>query len=97
MAWRLKEDGTEYWTEPMKDFPSAFEHQEAGSHYKDLKISPGDYIVENKLGWYAANIVKYVSRADKKGGALDWKKVIHYARLHLEKVYKIRSKVEYSE
>lgn len=78
-------------------FPSAFDHQEAGGHYKDLAIQPHTYIVKNKLGWNAGNIVKYVSRAERKGGQIDYRKVIHYATMELEEIYGIRTIVKYSE
>tara|TARA_R100000963_G_scaffold12909_1_gene9283 strand:+ start:211 stop:396 length:186 start_codon:yes stop_codon:yes gene_type:complete len=58
-----------------------------GSHYKDCPIQPIDYIVDNGLGWCEGNIVKYITRHNKKGGEEDIKKVIHYAELLLEKKY----------
>jgi hypothetical protein len=67
---------------------SARDKQIKGSHYKDCVIQPIDYIVDNGLGWCEGNIVKYVTRHNKKGeGRKDIEKVIHYAELLLEKHY----------
>jgi hypothetical protein len=66
---------------------SAKDKQVMGTHYKDCPIQPIDYIVDNGLGWCEGNIVKYITRHNKKGGEEDIKKVIHYAELLLEKKY----------
>jgi hypothetical protein len=52
--------------------------QIGGSHYKDLKIQPIDYILGNQLGFCEANVVKYVSRWQAKGGIDDLRKAKHY-------------------
>ena len=62
--------------------------QVGGSHYKDCKIQPVDYIVENNLTFLEGNVVKYITRHRRKGeGASDIEKVIHYCELILEKDY----------
>lgn len=66
---------------------NAKDKQVMGTHYKDCPIQPIDYIVDNGLGWCEGNIVKYITRHNKKGGEEDIKKVIHYAELLLEKKY----------
>jgi len=66
---------------------SAKDKQVMGTHYKDCPIQPIDYIIDNGLGWCEGNIVKYITRHNKKGGEEDIKKVIHYAELLLEKKY----------
>jgi hypothetical protein len=52
--------------------------QIGGSHYKDLEIQPIDYILGNQLGFCEANVVKYVSRWQAKGGIDDLRKAKHY-------------------
>jgi len=52
--------------------------QIGGTHYKDLKIQPIDYILGNQLGYCEANVVKYVSRWQSKGGIDDLRKAKHY-------------------
>lgn len=52
--------------------------QVGGDHYKAQPIQPWDYILANGLGFLAGNVVKYVSRFDKKNGVEDLKKARHY-------------------
>ena len=65
----------------------ALEKQVGGNHYKDFKIMPIEYITQNKLDFCEGNIVKYISRHEKKNGAEDIRKVIHYAELILQQKY----------
>lgn len=37
------------------------------SHYADTKIEVIDYIEDKRLGYHLGNVVKYVSRAGRKG------------------------------
>lgn len=67
---------------------SALATQQGGTHYKDLKIQPIEYIHANKLGYIEGNIVKYITRHKEKNGAEDIKKIIHYCELLLELEYK---------
>lgn len=69
--------------------------QEGGSHYKDMKIQPIDFIVENGMKFREGNIVKYAARHENKNGAEDLKKVIHYAQMILETEYNVVSEVSY--
>ena len=48
------------------------ENQVGGTHYKECKIQPVEYIHANGLGFLEGNIVKYITRHRTKGeGALD--------------------------
>jgi len=64
------------------------ETQIGGEHYQSLPIQPSEYIFRNGLSWPAGNIVKYATRAGRKGGAegmrQDIEKIKHYAELWLE-------------
>ena len=63
--------------------------QVGGSHYKDCKIQPVEYIVGNDLTFLEGNIIKYITRHRRKGeGRKDIEKVIHYAEMILEMEYK---------
>lgn len=66
---------------------SPLNQQVGGSHYKDMKIQPIEFISANGLGFMEGNIVKYVSRHKTKNGAEDVKKIIHYAKLILSLEY----------
>ena len=63
---------------------SALEIQEGGSHYKDLKIQPVEYIHANGLGFCEGNVVKYITRWRSKGGVEDLKKAKHFIELLIE-------------
>lgn len=63
---------------------SALDVQVGGSHYKDMKIQPVEYIHANGMGFLAGNIVKYVTRYQQKNGVEDLKKARHYIDLLIE-------------
>jgi len=66
---------------------SALNAQVGGTHYKDVKIQPIEYIIGNNLGFCEGNVVKYITRYAAKGGAADLDKVIHYVQLLKELTY----------
>tara|TARA_R100000306_G_C4372687_1_gene140681 strand:+ start:798 stop:1157 length:360 start_codon:yes stop_codon:yes gene_type:complete len=67
---------------------SPLNKQVGGSHYKDCKIQPVEYISSNNLDFFEGNIVKYITRhRTKDEGKKDIQKVIHYAELILELFY----------
>ena len=66
---------------------SAWKKQEGGSHYKNLKIQPMQYALENKLDYAQANVVKYVTRHKEKNGKEDLLKAIHNLELMIEFYY----------
>jgi len=66
---------------------SAWQKQEGGSHYKNLKIQPMQYALENKLDYAQANVVKYVTRHADKNGKEDLLKAIHNLELMIEFYY----------
>lgn len=61
--------------------------QVGGSHYKDLRIQPIEFIHANGLGFSEGCIVKYISRHKQKNKAEDIRKIIHYAKLILKLEY----------
>ncbi len=63
----------------------AIDKQIGGKHYKEYKIQPIEFIVENKLDFIQGNIIKYALR--KKDGEHPnekWNKIIHYCELAKE-------------
>ena len=66
---------------------NAWDKQEGGSHYKDLKIQPMQYALDNKLDYAQANVVKYVTRHANKNGKEDLLKAIHNIELMIEYYY----------
>jgi len=54
-------------------------------YYNSMKIAPIEYITANDLGFCAGNIVKYISRYNKKGNPIDdLRKIIEYASILIE-------------
>lgn len=66
---------------------SATQTQVGGSHYKDMKIQPVDYIHANGLGFIEGCVVKYVSRHKSKNGRQDLEKAKHFLELLIEREY----------
>ena len=59
----------------MTDNP--YDKQVGGDHYKNFPIQPAVYNRKNRLGWYEANVIKYVSRHQFKNKRQDIEKAIH--------------------
>jgi hypothetical protein len=55
-----------------------------GSHYKDLKIQPLEYIHANGIPFAEGCVIKYVSRWRNKGGIKDLEKAKHFLELLIE-------------
>ena len=73
---------------PLSTKINPLDIQVGGDHYKDCAIQPTVYSHYNNLNTCEANIVKYITRHNKKGeGKEDILKVIHYAQLLLELEY----------
>jgi hypothetical protein len=66
---------------------SALDTQVGGDHYKQMKIQPVEFIVENNIPYCEANVIKYISRHKSKNGAQDVRKAIHYCELILKMQY----------
>lgn len=62
----------------------AKEHQVAGTHYRDLKIQPIEYILANEMPFCEGAIVKYISRWRSKGGVEDLRKIKHFCDFLIE-------------
>jgi len=58
--------------------------QVAGSHYKNLKIQPVEYIFANNIPFIEGNVIKYVTRWREKGGIQDLEKAKHFIELLIE-------------
>ena len=58
--------------------------QEGGSHYKDLKIQPIEYIHANGIPFAEGCAIKYLTRWRAKGGVEDLKKARHFIDLLIE-------------
>jgi hypothetical protein len=66
---------------------SALDKQEGGSHYKDYKIQPIEFIMANNIPYPEGNVIKYICRHGSKNGLQDLRKAIHYIELIIENQY----------
>ena len=67
---------------------SVYKKQVGGTHYKDMKIQPSEFINENKLLFAEGNAIKYICRHQYKGGKEDLKKAKHFIDMIIERDYK---------
>ena len=58
--------------------------QVGGSHYKDLKIQPVEYIHANGIPFIEGSVIKYVTRWRVKNGIKDLEKARHFIDLLIE-------------
>ncbi len=70
--------------EPCTGTESPLTKQEGGSHYKDLKIQPIEYIHANGIPFAEGCAIKYLTRWRSKGGVEDLKKARHFIELLIE-------------
>lgn len=61
--------------------------QVGGTHYKNMKIQPIEFIYSNGLDFFQGNIIKYVVRHNQKNGVQDLLKARHYLDMMLELYY----------
>jgi hypothetical protein len=60
--------------------------QVGGSHYKNFRIQPYEFISKNNLSFFQGNVVKYVCRYLSKNKIEDLQKIIHYCELEILKL-----------
>ena len=65
----------------METIDNALDRQVGGSHYKDLKIQPVEFIHANNIPFCEANAIKYLCRHRAKNGLQDLEKAKHYIDL----------------
>ena len=66
------------------DKDSALAMQVGGSHYREMKIQPVEFIHANKIPFIEGCIIKYASRWRDKGGVKDLEKIKHFVDLLIE-------------
>ena len=74
----------------MKFLPRESDPVNNPSHYTDGKIEVIDFIEDKQLNFHRGNVVKYVSRAGKKGNELeDLKKAMWYLEREINRLEQI--------
>lgn len=66
---------------------TALDTQVGGSHYKNWKIQPIEFLQTNKVPPCEANVIKYICRHREKNGLEDLKKAKHYIDLLISLEY----------
>ena len=69
-------------------FDDAFpqDKQIGGSHFKNFKIQPYEFISKNNLSFFQGCVVKYVCRYLHKNKIEDLEKIKHYCDLEIKKM-----------
>ena len=65
-----------------------WDKQHGGSHYKNFKIQPSKFVVENELLFPEGCAIKYICRHKLKGKKQDILKAIHFLEMIIERDYK---------
>ena len=65
-----------------------YDKQIGGSHYLKYKIQPSKFVIENKLLFPEASVIKYIVRHQDKDGKKDLLKAIHFIEMIIERDYK---------
>lgn len=73
---------------------SANDRQIGGSHYQQVEIQPWDAMAawmtkEEFVGFLKGNAIKYLARANLKGGAEDIRKARHYLDKLIETAFRV--------
>ena len=76
-----------YCYESVVSNMSAYKKQVGGSHYKNFKIQPSQFINENRLPFAEGSAIKYICRHAAKGKKQDIDKAIHYLEMIKERDY----------
>jgi hypothetical protein len=69
---------------PLHDTLDPLKVQVGGSHYKDMRIQPVEFIHANGIPYIEGAVIKYVSRWRNKGGMEDLKKAAHFLELLMQ-------------
>ena len=67
---------------------SSYDKQIGGSHYLKYQIQPSKFVIENKLLFPEASVIKYMVRHQDKDGKKDLLKAIHFIEMIIERDYK---------
>jgi hypothetical protein len=63
---------------------SVWDTQVAGNHYKQYKIQPTFFLIQNNVPFAEGSVIKYVMRHRNKNGLEDLKKAKHYIEMLME-------------
>lgn len=87
MSEEVQPYGVSYIAAASENGNNPLNVQVGGSHYKDCKIQPVEYIHANGLGFCEGSIIKYVTRHKSKNGKQDLLKARHFIDLLISLEY----------
>ena len=64
-----------------------YNKQIGGSHYKNFKIQPSEFVVENELLYPEGCVIKYIIRHRMKNGKEDLLKAKHFIDMIITRDY----------
>ena len=64
-----------------------YNKQIGGTHYRQMKIQPSRFVIENELLFPEGNVIKYICRHPYKGGKEDLEKAKHFIDMIIERDY----------
>ena len=71
----------------VSNLNSSYNKQIGGSHYQGMNIQPSQFVIENKMLFPEASVIKYICRHSKKDGKQDLLKAIHFIEMIIERDY----------
>jgi len=64
-----------------------YDKQIGGTHYRQMKIQPSRFVIENELLFPEGSVIKYICRHPDKGGKEDLEKAKHFIDMIIERDY----------
>ena len=64
-----------------------YNKQIGGSHYKNFKIQPSEFVIENELLYPEGCVIKYIIRHRLKNGKEDLLKAKHFIDMIIQRDY----------
>ena len=64
-----------------------YNKQIGGSHYKNFKIQPSEFVIENELLYPEGCVIKYIIRHRMKNGKEDLLKAKHFIDMIIKRDY----------
>ena len=74
-----------------------YNKQIGGTHYRQIKIQPSRFVIENELLFPEGNVIKYICRHPYKGGKEDLEKAKHFIDMIIERDYSVVPMTEEEE
>lgn len=84
---------TNWYCNSFEEYKDSTSTQIGGTHYKDFKIQPTEFIHANSIPFIEGNIIKYTLRHKHKNGLEDLLKAKHYIDLLISFEYENKESI----